>query len=465
MIFRNKHILTGQHLWVFGILLGVLLTSCEKYVSIDKAPNMLETADVYTTDNTATSAVLGIYSYYYTPSALQYFTLAGELESAEMEYQYAASTADLSQLQQSAVSPANVTLTSYMWQYPYMTLRAANLAVEGVTASTTLSAAVKSQLLGEAKFIRAYVYFHMVNYFGKVPLVLSSDAKVTALQPRDSVSTVYAQIIADLKSAEELMPAVYTSTTRTRPNKYAAAALLARVYLYQKDYANAEAEASKVIGASEVTYGLPALANAFVNTSNEVIFQVGTTYGYSFFGSSYRTTASTGIPSYYLTAAAANVFESGDGRRATWVDSVISGPTTYYRVNKYKLSTATAGNEYNVMLRLGEQYLIRAEARAYQNNISGSQDDLNAVRGRAGLLNTPAANTGDLVTAVMKERQAELFGETGHRWFDLKRTNKADDVLKLIKPTTWKSTAVLLPIPYTERLKNTNLTQNDGYDQ
>lgn len=465
MTNRNKYMFTGKHLGLFAVLLGIFFSSCEKYVDIDKAPNLLETSDVFITDNTATGAVLGIYSYYPAAPSLQYFTTAGAMESGEMEYQYASSTAEINQFQQSVVSPTNSLMTQNMWQYPYAFIRQCNLAVEGITAATTLTDSVKSRLLGEAKFLRAYMYFHLVNYFGAVPLVLSSDALTTASQPRDSVGKVYAQIIADLKSAEELVPAAYpTGTTlRTRVNKYTAAALLARVYLYRGDYVNAEAEASKVISASEITYGLPAPANAFVNTSNEIILQFGTTYGYSFYGTNYRTTATSGIPNYYLTSNAANVFESGDARRTNWMDSVISGATTYYRVNKFKLATASAGNEYNVVLRLGEQYLIRAEARAKQDKIDGAQSDLNAVRSRAGLGSTPAATQADLVTAVAKERQAELFGEIAHRWFDLKRTNKADEVLKVLKASTWKSTAVLLPIPYVERQNNTALSQNDGY--
>lgn len=467
MIFLNKHTISALRLGVLCLGLGACFASCEKYVDVDKAPNMLENSSVFLADGTATGAVVGIYSYYNTTGALQYFTFAGELESGEMEYQLAASTPEMNEFQQSAVLPTSITLNTNLWMYPYMSVRAANLALEGLTASTTLTPALRTQLLGEARFLRAFFYFHLVNYFGPVPLVLSSDQNATATLPRASVDSVYNQIIADLKEAESLLPAVYTGTFRTRVNKYAAAALLARAYLYKGDNVNAEAAASRVIGATDVTYNLPDLSTAFVNSSNEVILQIGTLYGSSLFGTNYRTTAASGIPNYYLTNAAVSVFETGDNRRALWVDSVVNNSTLYRRINKYKVATATAasgGNEYNIMLRLAEQYLIRAEARAKQDNIGGAQSDLNAVRGRAGLGNTPAATQDDLVKAVLKERQTELFGETGHRWFDLKRSGNANTVLSVLKPATWKATAVLLPIPYTELLKNTNLKQNDGYN-
>jgi hypothetical protein len=68
-----------------------------------------------------------------------------------------------------------------------------------------------------------------------------------------------------------------------------------------------------------------------------------------------------------------------------------------------------------------------------------------------------------MLLAIEQERKVELFGEWGHRWFDLKRTNRAATVIGGQKPATWKNTAVLYPIPDAQRLINTSLTQNDGY--
>ncbi|HSC40346.1 MAG TPA: RagB/SusD family nutrient uptake outer membrane protein, partial [Chitinophagaceae bacterium] len=239
--------------------------------------------------------------------------------------------------------------------------------------------------------------------------------------------------------------------------------LLARAYLYKKDYVNAEAEATKVIGATDVSYSLPLDSLAFVNTSPEVILQFANLNGFSQFGGYYRTSSATAAPSYTLNPVIANAFEAGDTRRRDWVDSVTVGTTKYYKIRKYKLVTATAGNEYDVILRLAEQYLIRAEARAQQNNISGAQADINAIRTRAGLGNTPAATQAALLAAVAQERKVELFGEMSHRWFDLKRTGQADAVISPLKPATWKSTAVLMPIPVSQIQANGNLTQNNGY--
>jgi hypothetical protein len=321
--------------------------------------------------------------------------------------------------------------------------------------------------LGEAKFFRAFIYFHVVNYIGNVPLELIPTPG--SYKAQSSPADVWKQIIADLKDAESLLPSAYAgiAAQRGRVNKYAAAALLARAYLYTKDYANAETESSNVIGASDITYSLAPLANAFISTSPETILQFSTLYGYSTFGSAFRTSSSANNvapPSYVLYPGFTSSFEAGDQRKIAWVDSTTYNAKKYYRINKYKLNTATAGNENSVILRLAEQYLIRAEARAQINtNLAGAQSDLNKVRNRAGLANTTAATQSMLLTAIANERKVELFGEFSHRWFDLVRTGQANTVIGALKSTTWKPTAVLMPVPYSQILLNTNLIQNTGY--
>jgi hypothetical protein len=116
-----------------------------------------------------------------------------------------------------------------------------------------------------------------------------------------------------------------------------------------------------------------------------------------------------------------------------------------------------------MVLRLAEQYLIRAEARARLGKVPESQADINAIRSRSGLSNTTAADPAALLLAIEKERQVELFSEWGHRWLDLKRTGRADAVLGAEKPTDWQPTDALYPIPQNEILSNPLLTQNLGY--
>lgn len=446
----------------FIIAAAVALFSCKRYVEIPTAPSQLSPAGAFSSDASATSAALSMYSYYYTTNSIGYFGLCGSLAADDI--QYTGTTTALIEFNLSQVTTTNSTLLDYLWSYPYSVVREANQVIIGVNNATAITPAVKSQLTGEAKFFRALYLLNLVNYFGPVPLPLNETELNNALLLRADTAAVFAQIIADLKDAEALLPGAYVSALRARVNKYAAAALLARAYLYQKDYANAEAEATKVIDATDISYSLPVDSLAFVNTSPEIILQIATQYGYSQFGGNYRTSLATAVPLYVLNPAIANSFEVGDTRRRDWVDSVTANSIKYYKIRKYKLASANAGNEYDVILRLAEQYLIRAEARAQQNNLSGAQADLNVIRKRAGLANTNAVAQADLLAAVAQERKVELFGEMSHRWFDLKRTNQANAVLSALKPATWQPTAILMPIPLSQIQANGNLTQNSGYN-
>ena len=106
-----------------------------------------------------------------------------------------------------------------------------------------------NQLTGEAKFMRAFCYFYLVNAFGDVPLITSTNYLVNETMPRAPAMEVYRQIIADLKGAKDLLANDYSYSNgeKVRPNKWVAIALLARAYLYTGDWVNAEAEATSVI--------------------------------------------------------------------------------------------------------------------------------------------------------------------------------------------------------------------------
>lgn len=447
-------------------LVLMAMSSCKKFVEADLANNLIAKEDAFTTDNSATSATLSLYSYYSTTDHLRYSTWFSGLLADEL--QNTTSNADLIQFSQNVVAPTNGNPTSYIWNYSYQTIRYCNLILDGISHSAGMTAPVKNQLSGEAKFFRALMYFNLVNFYGGVPITSEVTELDNAFKPRATVAEVYAQVFSDLKDAQNLLPATYVGSAalKVRANKWAATALLAKVYLYNKDYANAEAEATKVIGSG--TYNMATLSNAFINTSSETILQLSTLFGASAF-STYRTASSAANvapPAYVLYNNFTKDFELNDNRKTSWVDSTTFNAVKYYRINKYKVQSATAatlGNEYTVLLRLGEQYLIRAEARAQQSNIAGAQDDINVIRTRAGLGNTTAATPGALLTAIAKERKLELFGEYPNRWFDLKRTGTADAVLGALKPT-WKTTAQLLPISADQILLNNKLTQNPGYN-
>src|SRR5690606_36127657 len=140
-------------------------------------------------------------------------------------------------------------------------------------------------------------------------------------------------------------------------------------------------------------------------------------------------------------------FEPGDARMANWTKTYVTGGKTFYFPYKYKIRTAATVQEYSMVIRFAELYLIRAEARAQQNKLDDARDDLDKIRQRAGLNKLPATlNKEQVLEATFQERRVELFVEWGHRWYDLIRTGKAVEVLKPIK-TGIDQNNLLFPIP------------------
>jgi hypothetical protein len=346
----------------------------------------------------------------------------------------------------------------------YKYIYEANSCIEGIENSTQLTAAAKKQLLGEAKFVRALCNFYLVNLYGAIPLVLSTDYRINDTLPRIATDLVNKQIISDLKDAQNLLTTDYPTSERVRPNYWTATALLARVYLYTGDWIQAETESSAIINSG--IYTLSDINNVFVKTSNETIWQLMpvTTYFNTQEAGAFIPGAPDQIPVYPLTPDLVNSFEGGDMRKSVWTGNTSVDGQVYYYPFKYQINGATPLNEYHIVFRLAEQYLIRAEARAMQNNVDGSISDLNIIRERAGLpdLSSSLIQT-QVLAAIEQERRIELFAEWGNRWFDLKRTNRADAVLSSLKGPSWQSIDVLWPVPQDQRNANPFLSQNPGY--
>lgn len=453
----------NKQLLVLSILTSMLFFSaCEKFVELGAPPTQVILDEAFQTDASARSVVLGLYVSTVNSNISGTTTFYPGMAADDLQYNGA--DAGLVEFANNGILNTN-SYVNNLWANLYQLVKNTNNTILGLEASTTLTPSVKDQLLGEAKFMRAYAYLYLVNLFGDVPLHLKSDLAVfdEASLPRTAVDEVYSQITADLLDAENKLATAYEGTFRARVNKHAASALLARVYLYRADYENAERYASKVLQATD--YSLPAPTANFTNDSKEIIFQLANINGFTTFGANYVTSPSV-IPAYTVPDALYTDFENStqeDLRQTNWIAAKTVSDKAYYAITKYKVSSGT-GNEYHVVLRLAEQYLIRAEARAQRNDISGAKADIDAVRARAGLAGVGSGlSQAQMHAAIETERLHELFGEYGHRWFDLKRTNRATAVLSPIK-TSWQPTDILFPIPNAQILINGNLTQNPGYD-
>ena len=442
--------------------LSLSLTACKKWIELKPSPVQIEDKIVFADDQSATSAVMGLYSQMTQSSLIMTnggLSVYTGLSSDEIYTSASSSLTD--PFLNNNLLATNSAVNVNFWRSAYINLYHTNSIIEGLTSSQTLSSAVKNQLLGEMKFVRAFYFFYMVNLFGDVPLVITTNYKINGIMPRTATTVVYEQIISDLLEAKELMGAGYPSANRLRPNKYSASALLARVYLFRQNWIQAEALASDIINAG--LYQLTADPNnTFLSGSQEIIWQIAKENNNTAEGVAFIPASATVKPTYAITSQLLNAFESNDTRKAKWLKANTVSAQLYYYPFKYKSRTATPLTENLVALRLAEQYLVRAEARAYLNNLDSARTDINRIRTRAGLPGVIATTQAALLSAINKERQTELFCEWGHRWIDLKRTGMADMILGAVKPG-WQSYAALYPVPANELELNAFLVQNPGY--
>ena len=355
---------------------------------------------------------------------------------------------------------------AFLYNQAYALIHTANTILAGLDGSTHISAATRAELKGEAEFTRALVYYYLVNLYGAVPLVMTSDYSTSGLLPRSDPAVVYAQIKADLADAQQLLTDGYVTTVayphdRTRPNRASATALLARVYFYLGSWSQADSASGAVI--NNALYRLePSLDSVFLSGSREAIWQLQPVHGNmaTAEGMAFLPTTSFSPPQYYLTDYLLNSYEPGDQRKFNWTRKAPNGKSYSYKYKRALYDSARI--EYNTVLRLGELYLIRAEARVHLGDDAGAAADLNIIRARAGLPASLATDGSDLLPAIWHERQVELSVEWGQRWLDLRRSGQIDAVLTVEKPG-WKPRSALFPIPAGELTKNSNLTQNAGY--
>jgi hypothetical protein len=452
-----------------GILFFIInmgLSSCKKFVDIPVSPQLITTDAIFKDNNTAIAAVNGVYTSMRAASpsfengAISIYPC---LSADELVTTSASSTYD--PFFKNGIPANNNTILSTFWTTPYNTIYRTNIILEGLTKATGLTDSVKSQLTGEMEVVRAFTYLNLVNLFGDVPLITTSAYSQNAMSPRTPSDKIFQQIVVDLTAAQQSLGTGFSGSGKSRPGKLTATALLARVYLYQKDWAKAEAEASAVIN-SQSYHLAPDLNQVFEIGSDETIWEIaspGETKNTSE-GAIFIPSSSTVLPTFAVASSLMNVFENGDMRKSFWLDSVVQNGVAYYYPYKYKNRVNSPVTEDEVVLRLAEQYLIRAEADSYLSQLSAGINDLNVIRSRAGL--TPLSanlNQLQLLSAVAQERRIEFFTEWGFRWFDLKRTGVIDQVLGMEKPG-WQGYEQLYPIPYQQIQTNPALTQNAGYN-
>lgn len=441
------------------------LISCENFLT-EELKGSFSTETFYKNEVQATQIINGAYNgiaFTNTNNAIWVF---GDVASDDaVKGGNPGDQAEISYIDDFTADSNNGFIRTY-WQFAYESITRANTVIAGVPA-ISMDEALKARILGEAKFIRAYTYFNLVNIFGKVPMKLSPPVTQEAIHvPLSEVAAIYIQIEKDLTEAAAVLPPAYSSPAdKGRATKGAALGMLGKVSLYQQKWSEALGYFQQLDNL--VIYGLlPNYADNFklaFENSQESVFEIQHLAGQS---------PGTGSPlnqwfapsvngGYYFNAPTqelVNAFEIGSGGEVDprldasigregqlWLNGepFSSGwSPTGYLTKKHQqplseVSAALAGDaDLNyIYLRYADVLLMKAEAFIEINNADSAKANLNKVRqrARASYSGTPPADllpdittndTNLLREAIRKERRVELSQEF-HRHFDLMRWGKA----------------------------------------
>lgn len=443
----------------------LLLNSCDNFLEVDPPTSQLNSGNVFDEKATANAAMSDIYSKMRDAGLLTGYSsgISQMLGLYTDEMILYGSGEDLQLAYDNSLLASTNTIKT-LWNDTYSQIYSANALIAGVDGSQMLPDGDKRQLKGEALFVRALLHFHMANIYGPIPYVKTMDYLVNSQVTRITEAEVFEECSADLEQAIVLLPQEYISGERTRPNSFAAHALLSRIALYAGQYEIASNEASAVLNQTGLYVFENNLENTFLKESHATIWQFSP--GYDGANSIEATTFvfETGPPPVSaLSEDLLNAFPTGDLRRANWIREISDGNSSWFHPYKYKVVSGSPAIEYSIVLRLSEVYLIRAEARARMGELTGAREDLDVIRLAAGIGPSLATTQQGLLEDILLQRRLELFSEFGHRFFDLKRFGAIDSTLSAQKPG-WNATDALWPIPQNELLLNPSLApQNTGY--
>ncbi|MDX3914536.1 MULTISPECIES: RagB/SusD family nutrient uptake outer membrane protein [Olivibacter] len=448
------------------LLLGGLAmsSSCSSFVDIPLPENEILTERIFENEETARTAMAGVYSQIMGANLhLASGGLSVYMGLAADELLNTAPNTVADAFAQNALTSNLSTIGANFWNSSYNLIYHLNTIIEGLSDNSRLTEQARTELLAEAKLLRAFYFFYLVNLFGDIPIPISSDFRFNAKLSRASSNDVYELILDDLTYAASNLN---NNHIGAYPSAMAAKAMLARVHLYREEFEAAFQLSNEVIESRR--FELDSTSGVFLDNSPETIWAMKPLQGNprnTVEGNVFIPASATARPNYTLYEGLVISYDEKDRRKRDWIGERTIGEETYHYPYKYKLRDGSRYEENNIIIRLAEMYLIRAESLVRTGNLMAAATDLNIVRHRAGIDPIDATNFSaeQMINEILNERKRELFAEWAHRWFDLKRTNRIDQVLGTLKPT-WRSFAAQLPIPLTEINRNPQLKQNEGYD-
>lgn len=446
------------------IVLAIVLfsvMSCSQDI-LEKDPlSSFSAQGFYKTTSDAQAGVYGIYESTQSNYRVN-FSYWGEGRADAVETNHSGDPLILKQ------NTLNKTMNSAQWNSLYQTISRANYAIKYVPEVSQSEFGL--QLIGQAKALRALSYFYAVRIWGDVPLITEPYESVEQelFVDRTDQEVVLDQIIEDLiYAAENCRDSYGGDRDRIIITKGAANALLTQVYMWRKDYQNANLYADKVLENS--LYSLVSISDwskIFTSGySNESIFEVGYNEVQT---NALRVLYALGSDSdYFPSEKFRNSFEEGDLRKTMIYDTTSVQPRKIWKFFGEGFNDESPDPSANniVLVRLADIILLKAEAQNQLGLTAEALDLLNIIRDRAGLpeLDEAGANDayGDVEGAILHERSIELSYE-GHRWFDLVRTGKAIEVMQPINGLSDEANLVW-PIHEDALNRNPNLDQNSFY--
>ncbi|WP_266368375.1 RagB/SusD family nutrient uptake outer membrane protein [Tellurirhabdus rosea] len=467
--------------------LSLALTACQDGF-LDLSPvSQASTATFYKTGGDLLNALNGAYGALQFNGQYGQFYVISEIPSDDTTPVLSGSVTDQDEFDKFYLRTTNPFLAA-RWSDGYRGIYRTNAVIDR-SAGVTMDENLKKRVVGEAKFLRALMYFNLVRVFGDVPLVVKEiiDPQEGYAYGRSPVAEVYNQIVKDLTEAEAALPERYTGADVGRATRGAAKALLGKVLLTQRKFPEAAAKLKEVIDAG--TYELlPNYADVFRASGKnhrESIFDVqykkGSIGEGSGFANAYAPENSGnaviqfgGGGNNQPTADLIQAYEPGDLRRdvslATSYVNSAGRRIDYNFVRKYADQPITNGDSEDnwPVLRYADVLLMYAEALNESGQTAAALPFLNQVRRRAGLPNKTISAQAEMRTALEQERRVELAFE-GHRWFDLLRTGRALPVLQAKAQAIGIKTALtannlIFPVPQSQiDINKTKIQQNPGY--
>jgi len=492
------------------LLLSLIQFSCDDDFLVTTDPTRIGTDLFYKDQKQVEQAVNGIYGQLQTITNTAYIFQEFTSDNTTLDFNPLdrGGAAGWEAFEFSTVNSGNGEISN-LWNNYYAALYNVNLTLEKLALSTTIDPGAKAVLEGQLKFLRGFLYFDLVRYFGDVVLVTSTlDKPDEAFNlVRSPESEIYTQIETDLKSAVDALPVSYEAANVGRATKVAALSLLGKVYLTKKQFPEAVSTLQQVL---PLGYALVAnYADNFdpqkkngVESIFEIQYQGGNDLGeWSSFMYTFAPRLSQGaitgfaniapsgrnIPTNDMIAA----YEEGDLRKDISLKTGYTNAKGEFVaipfVNKYHHPHTIAGRTDNnwPVLRYSDVLLMLAEALNEQSGPTvEAYDYLNQVRKRAGLPELNGLSKETLREKVLQERRVELAFEN-HRWFDLKRTKTPAELAQFMNDYAAKEKANptvdrggvafyafdyvytdnedVFPISAPQILINDKLTPNPGY--